>query len=144
MRNHIGTRKVTRKRHPGTKGVPVDNQLIIIPAKPCRQVPVMEPHIVFQKNSLFPVSSTVKKIEIGRGTGIELRRVRNRVVKPFVQIEEVSLETGLPLLPAPVYSRVSLQITFTESTILNGDDGSGQCIGGEMGRVVAHHTVQIS
>src|ERR1700683_416660 len=100
MQYKIGRRKIARNRKARVHRLPIQDELIMVPAKPGADCPTSQPDQILHKSRLLQVRAIRQKAESRRRAGIKLRWVRNSVSEILVQKNIVGLDSEFPFVLA--------------------------------------------
>ena len=143
MEHEICRAEIARYAKTGADRVLIDEELIVIPAEASADRPFAQPDQVLHERGLLETEAASRKLERGRSSRIELRRVGDDVAEVFAKVGEIAFEPGFEFVAAPMIRRGSLQIFLSESAILKRNDGRGLRIGAEADGVAAHHPMEV-
>src|ERR1700722_15522363 len=144
MQYEAGGREIARNRNTRVHCLPVQYELIMVPAEPDVDRPISEADQILHKRRLFQIRTIRCETERGGGARIELSRVGDDVVEVFVQKGVVRLHAKLEFVAPMIYRSGPLEISFAEPIVLKNFYWSRIRVGIEIICVVADHSTEIN
>src|ERR1700683_240921 len=143
MQYKIGRRKKARKQKAWVPRLPIQDELIMVPAKPGADCPISQPDQILHKSRLLQVRAIRQKAESRRSAGIKLGGICNSVSEILVQENIVGLDSEFPFVPAVNRGDGALEIPFAKPIVLKNFYGSRIRVGVEIVGIVADHCPEI-
>src|SRR6202050_347030 len=100
MQYKIGRRKIARNRKARVHRLPIQDELIMVPAKPGADGPISQPDQILHESRLLQVRAIRQKAESRRSAGIKLGGICNSVSEILVRENIVGLDAEFPFVLA--------------------------------------------
>src|SRR5580704_347808 len=123
MHQQVGGREITRNREAWIQGLPVYQELIVVPAKPGADRPILQADQILDEGGLFEVGAVAYEAKGLRRLWIKLAWIGNDVAKVFVEKCVVRFESDLPFVMAMVEGHGPFEISFAKPIVLKDFDG---------------------
>src|ERR1017187_9883641 len=102
MHHHGRRREVVRNGETRLQRLPVQQQLVVIPAKSCGDGPIMKMDEILNKDRLLQIGPVIGKDKGWGRSIVKACWIGNVVSKIFVQKCVIRLHAGLPLMTSAI------------------------------------------